>query len=221
MQAHFRQNVLQNEFSPNRVGLQKGRIHIGLDTFFLFVNMHRDTKGRKFRNYRIKIMFQRKGWIDFKQRKVKVFGISIQTMENAKCSTAIKRCLFEKTRPLQTGERYFLHNLSQGIKYILLILGIITVYPFLYHNRASVFTRISRLVRLGAYFSQLLISATFNFLKLSSSIRISSTKNSFTCLVLLKNSPCVIMILSQIAFSVEAIMATCFSFNVTCFIPNV
>src|SRR5690606_30506482 len=189
MQAHFRQNVLQNEFSPNRVGLQKGRIHIGLDTFFLFVNMHRDTKGRKFRNYRIKIMFQRKGWIDFKQRKVKVFGISIQTMENAKCSTAIKRCLFEKTRPLQTGERYFLHNLSQGIKYILLILGIITVYPF-------------------------------NFLKLSSSIRISSTKNSFTCLVLLKSSPCVIMILSQIAFSGEAIMATCFSFNVTCFIPN-
>src|SRR5690606_31364554 len=201
------------EFAPNRVGVLIGSIHIGLDTFLLFVNMHRDSKGRQFRHYRTKIKFQRKRSIDQQPRQVQVCWSSIRTHGNAKCRPAMTHCRHERTRPLRAGERYFLHSRSQGIKYILLILGIITVYPFLYHNRASVFTRISRLVRLGAYFSQLLISATFSFLKLSSSIRISSTKNSFTCLVLLKNSPCVIMILSQIAFSGEAIMATCFSFN--------
>src|SRR5690606_12808121 len=171
--------------------------------FFSYGNPH--SQAFKFLLYGLKIRLNGKILFFGKQRKIQVLRKTVQTVKYAQGRSSIKSSFFEKIGSRQTGKRNFLHNFAQCRECFFFIIGAICSNPLFYHKERSVLISICKLDAFGASSIQLSMALTFRFARIFCSIRISSIKKLSVRLRHRRVNPEVVIILSKIAFSGEAI----------------
>ena len=96
---------------------EKSRLDFAEILLLLFSYHHIPAKGLKLCNNRRKIVLNIERRVFFQQRKIHIFAIAAQAMENTQACTTVESRFFKESTALQSGKCYLLHDFIYGVSF--------------------------------------------------------------------------------------------------------